>query len=162
MAKYAIYSCEGFSREILPSVKKQVPILDGGKDQFVFLGDDSEKIRAVAYGCRVIWLAELQNAPSRERLINVGAANPWIRQKIVARCQDAGVELFSLSDDTHFRSDNADVGAGAVFRAFTMATDDTRGEKYFHYNIYSYVARNFRIGGFVTFAPQVCCNERVQ
>ena len=162
MAKYAIYSCEGVFREILPSARKQVPITDGGKDQFVYVGDDSEKICAVAHGCRAISFAELQNDPKWQRLINVGAVNPCIRNKVVGICQDAGFYFFSISDDTHVRVDNVEVGAGADFRAFAMAINDTQVGKHLHCNVYSYVARDCRIGDYVTLAPQVCCNERVQ
>ena len=43
-----------------------------------------------------------------------------------------------------------------------MATGDSQIGKHFHCNIYSYVAHDCRLGDFVTFAPQVCCNGRVQ
>ena len=136
MAKYAIYSCEGFSREILPSARKQVSVTNDD-DKIVFVDDDPKKIGTVVHGCRVISFDELQSDQNRERLISVGVADPWIRKKIVDRCIDAGLFFFSISDNTHIRFDNVDVDEGAIFCAFTIATGDARIGKHFHCNIYS-------------------------
>ena len=42
-----------------------------------------------------------------------------------------------------------------------MITADARIGRYFHSNIYSYVAHDCRIGDYVTFAPGVRCNGNV-
>ncbi len=43
-----------------------------------------------------------------------------------------------------------------------MLTGDAEIGRHFHCNIYSYVAHDCRIGDFVTFAPRVSCNGRVE
>jgi len=162
MNKYAIYSCEGFSREILPSARKQAQSTDDGDDQIVFVDDDPKKAGTIVHGCKVISFAELQSDQHCDRLTSVGIADPWVRKKIVDRCSGAGIGFFSIIDNTHVRFDNVEVDEGAIFCAFTTATGDAKIGKHFHCNIYSYVAHDCRIGDFVTFAPQVCCNGRVQ
>ncbi|MCY1444825.1 GDP-perosamine N-acetyltransferase [compost metagenome] len=44
---------------------------------------------------------------------------------------------------------------------FTTITSNAKIGKYFHANIYSYVAHDCEIGDFVTFAPSVKCNGNV-
>lgn len=162
MAKYAIYSCEGFSREILPSARNQMSNIDDGNDQFVFVDDDPEKVGSIVNGCDVISFDMLRSDRHRDRLVSVGIADPWIRKKVVDKLQNAGFEFFPISDESHIRFDNVVVDDGSIFCANTMLTGDTRIGSHFQCNIYSYVAHDSRIGDFVTFAPRVCCNGRVQ
>jgi len=162
MATYAIYSCEGFSREILPSLLKQVMIEDNSGAHIVFVDDNPEKIGTVVRGCDVISFEDLQSDEHRQRLVCVGIADPRVRNKVVDKCMDHGFDFFSINDETHIRFGNVDVGEGGIFCGFTMVTGDSHIGKHFHCNIYSYVAHDCRIGDFVTFAPRVCCNGRVQ
>jgi len=161
MPKYAIYSCEAFAREILPSARKQVSG-DGRVDgQIVFVDDDPNKIGTVVHECSVISFQDLKSDEHKGRLVNVAVADPWIRKDVVERCQIAGFDFFSVVDDTSVRFDNVNIGKGAIFCAFTMTTGDAYIGSHFHCNIYSYVAHDCHIGDFVTFAPRISCNGRV-
>lgn len=131
MPKYAIYSCEGFSREILPSLKKQVMSADDGDDKIIFVDDDPVKIGSVVRGCKVMSFDELQNEEHRNRSVCVGIADPWARKKVVDKCADKGLGFFSIKDETHVRFGNVDVGEGGIFCAFTMATGDAHIGKHF-------------------------------
>jgi acetyltransferase-like isoleucine patch superfamily enzyme len=53
------------------------------------------------------------------------------------------------------------VGEGAILCGFTHITSNAKIGKFFHGNIYSYVAHDCIIGDFVTFAPGVKCNGHV-
>ena len=106
MTRYAIFSCEGFSREILPSVRKQISNADGGDSQIVFVEDDPEKVGTDVHGCTVISFEELQSDQHSDRLISVGVADPWVRKQIVDKCESAGFDFFSISDESHVRFDN--------------------------------------------------------
>ena len=162
MNNYAIYSCEGFAREVLPSVRKQVLTSDAdpAEDFIVCVDDNPDQVGEIIHGCNVISFEELSN--DKDRLINVCIADPWIRRNVVEKCREAGFGFFSIADDSHTRFDNVDVGEGAVFCAYSMVTGDAQIGDHFHCNIYSYIAHDCRIGDFVTFAPRVSCNGRVQ
>lgn len=54
------------------------------------------------------------------------------------------------------------IGEGAILCPFTMVTSNATIGRFFHANIYSYVAHDCVIGDFVTFAPGVMCNGRVR
>jgi sugar O-acyltransferase (sialic acid O-acetyltransferase NeuD family) len=162
--KYAIYSCEGFSREILPLVKASWSL--GSEetvgDQIVFVEDDPKKAGTVVSGIEVITFSELQGRNHRDRLISVGIADPQVRRKIVSKCAAEGFKFFSVHDEGFFSGDNVVIGEGSIFCAATRVTADAVIGRHFHCNIYSYVAHDCKIGDFVTFAPRVSCNGRVE
>lgn len=161
MSRYAIYSCEGFTREVLPSLRWQILATNDNlsEDTIVCVDDNPARIGDIVRGCRVISFEDLKSEPDRK--INVCIADPRIRQKVTRKCADAGFGFFSIEDETHLRFDNSTVGEGAVFCANTMLTGDLTIGSHFHCNIYSYVAHDCEIGDFVTFAPRVSCNGRV-
>ena len=157
-AKYAIYSCEGFAREVLPSLRAQV----AENTDIVFVDDDPAKAITTVHGCRVITFDGLCLPEHRNRFVSVAIADSRVREKLVNRCAENGFEFVSIVDATHIRFENVTVGEGAIFCANTMVTGDAEIGRHFHCNIYSYVAHDCRIGDFVTFAPRVSCNGRVE
>ena len=159
VSKFAIYSAEGFTREIIPSVKRQYGV---SADEIVLVDDDPQKIGTAVQGSRVISFEQLREDIGTDCRINVAIADPRVREKLVGRCAEAGFSFFSIADPTHVRFENVDIGDGSVFCALTMATGDAVIGRHFHANIYSYVAHDCRIGDFVTFAPRVSCNGRVE
>lgn len=158
MARFAIYSADGFAREIIPSVKRQYGV---SASDIVLVDDDPAKIGAIVHGSRVVAFDELCDDVGAECRVNVAVADPWAREKLVKRCADAGFDFFPIADPTHERFENLEVGEGSIFCAFTMATGNAVIGRHFHANIYSYVAHDCRIGNFVTFAPRVSCNGNV-
>ena len=158
MSRFAIYSAEGFAREIIPSVKRQY---EAASEDIVLVDDDPTKTGREVHGVRVISFDELRDGIGTDCTVNVAVADPRTRAKLVDRCTAAGFSFFSITDPTHERFESIDVGEGAVFCAFTMATGHAVVGRHFHANIYSYVAHDCRIGDFVTFAPRVCCNGNV-
>lgn len=155
--KYAIYSCGGFAREVLPSLRRPT----GGKADIVFIEDDSNKIGTVVNGCEVIGFDELCKPAHQDRLVSVAVAEPDIRRMLVDRCMGEGLQFATIQDTTHTQFDNVSIGEGAILCANTVLTSDVQIGSHFHGNIYSYVAHDCRIGDFVTFAPRVCCNGHV-
>ncbi len=162
MNRYAVYSCEGFAREVLPVVRTQILTSDTdiADDSIVCVEDNPARIGDMVHGCRVISFDEFK--ADTNRLANVCIADPWTRLKVVNKCRDVGFEFFPIVDSSHIRFDNVEVGTGAVFCAHSMLTGDSQIGDHFHCNIYSYVAHDCRIGDFVTFAPRVSCNGRVE
>lgn len=159
MSRFAIYSAEGFAREIIPSVKRQYGV---SADEILLVEDDPVKVGTSVHGSRVVSFDLLRDEVGTDCRVNVAVAEPRTRKKLVDRCADAGFTFFQVTDPTHQRFENVNVGEGAVFCAYTMATGDAVIGRHFHANIYSYIAHDCRIGDFVTFAPRVSCNGRVE
>ena len=57
--------------------------------------------------------------------------------------------------------DKVSIDPGSILCAFTTLTSNIKIGKFFHANLYSYVAHDCLIGDFVTFAPGVKCNGNV-
>ena len=156
--KYAIYSCEGFAREVLPSLRRQA----GADANIVFVDDDPNKAGSIVHGCDVITFEQLREPTHRDRKVSIAVADTILRQKLANRCVAEGIKFVTIKDSSHICFDNVSVGEGAIFCANTMVTGDALIGRHFHCNIYSYVAHDCRIGDFVTFAPRVSCNGRVE
>ena len=161
--RYAIYSCEGFSREVLPIARGSdlIASKESAGDKIVFVDDDATKVGKIVNGIQVISFTDLKAADNRDRLISIGIADTHIRLKVANKCTSEGFKFFSIFDDSFTRGDNIQIGEGSIFCAHTKVTADAEIGRHFQCNIYSYVAHDCRIGDFVTFAPRVSCNGRV-
>ena len=76
-------------------------------------------------------------------------------------CIRAGLEPVSIFASNSVVLDGNDIGEGAVFSPFAMVTSNARIGKFFHANIYAYVAHDCVVGDYVTFAPGAKCNGNV-
>jgi sugar O-acyltransferase (sialic acid O-acetyltransferase NeuD family) len=159
--RYAIYGCGGYGREVGPLVDANIATLSG-KPDVVFVSDTQIEVGKVINGRKVINFEDLTSPHHSDRLVIVGIGKPAARRSIVERCTAKGLRFGSVSSMTHRRYEDVSVGPGAIFSEFSMCTSNVRIGSHFHCNIYSYVAHDCVIGDFVTFAPRVCCNGRVE
>jgi len=162
--KYAIYSCEGFAREVLPSLRSMIMMTRQADEpvDIVFVDDDPALVGSEVHGIPVVSFEDLIAEQDRERKVSVAVADSQVRQRLVKRCEESGFRFFSIVDPSHISNDNVQVGEGAILCANTIITGDATIGSHFHCNIYSYVAHDCRIGDYVTFAPRVSCNGRVE
>jgi sugar O-acyltransferase (sialic acid O-acetyltransferase NeuD family) len=149
-----IYGASGFGREVAPLVTLAHP-----KSQVVFIDDDP---RADTLNGRPVWTFEtFIQTPAQKRSAVVAIADPRIREKLSLRCRDADLPALSIAHPSVVTLDNVDIGQGALLCSFVTLTSNIRIGRFFHGNIYSYVAHDCVIGDFVTFAPAVHCNGNV-
>ncbi len=154
--RVAIYSCEGFSREVLPILKRANAELD-----VVFVDDAPDWQGRQVNGIDVISFDTLSSSSHKDRKIVVGIANPLIRKQIADKCLQQGFAFLNVFDETFVHYDQVSIGIGAVFCRNSMITSNVEIGAHFHCNIYSYIAHDCKIGDFVTFGPRVSCNGRV-
>lgn len=160
----AIYSCNGFAREIALPAERSLAVgkttSDRGVD-IVFVEDDDRFVGTRVNGWPVISFDELVGPEHRHRSVSVAIAAPRARAAVVAKCEAAGLKFRSIAAPEHIRYCGVEIGDGAICCAYTMITANARIGRHFHLNIYSYVAHDCVIGDFVTFAPGVRCNGRI-
>jgi sugar O-acyltransferase (sialic acid O-acetyltransferase NeuD family) len=161
--KYAIYSCEGFAREILPLLREnsENTLQPNERIDIVFVDDDPQWHGKDINGIQVISFEDLCREGNRDRLISVAIANTRIRKKLVAKCQSEGFQFTDIVSNNSIIYDENEIGQGIILCANTIITSNSKIGQHFHCNIYSYVAHDCVIGDFVTFAPRVCCNGRI-
>jgi hypothetical protein len=109
----------------------------------------------------ILSFEEFVALPFKNKLVAIAIANSITREKLAARCADAGLGILDVHAANAVVLDDVEIGEGAILCSFTHLTSAIRIGRYFHANIYSYVAHDCVIGDFVTFAPGVKCNGNV-
>ncbi len=161
---YGLIGAGGFGREVMPLL--DACVLGQGS----FLSDDGARIVFVESrpeqpeigGRSVLSVTDFLKAEVGERLFNVAIADSRIREELALACLDAGCLAQSLVAGDAEVSPTVTFGTGAIVCARTMITDNVTIGRFFHCNIYSYVAHDCVIGNFVTFGPRVSCNGNVR
>lgn len=159
MHLFAVFGVGGFGREVMPAAQHSVAQrVDFAHCETVFVVDTPSETQV--NGHRVI-STERFLADPRSRHFNVAVADSAHRQRIAEQLMAGGARPFEVRASQHVALDCNEVGEGAILCPFTTITSNARIGRFFHLNIYGYVAHDCVIGDFVTFAPAVRCNGRV-
>lgn len=156
---YAIYGASGFGREVLPLGRQFLARTDVALDRLVFV-DDAPPAPQVN-GHRVLTWREFLNEPASSRFVSLAIASGGVREKLSNLLNSHGVNQWEIRASNVVELDNVEIQEGAILCAFVTLTSNIRIGRYFHANIYSYVAHDCVVGDFVTFAPGVMCNGNV-
>ena len=145
-----IYSHGGHAREMHRCVLAQYP-----NEQVIFVDDDPGKM-AISY-------EEAQSiGVNEDSSFVISFADPALRQLKTQQVLSDGFSLFSVQAATAIIGENVVLGEGSVISDFAMITADARIGLGFQCNIYSYIAHDCVVGDFVTLAPRVAVNGRVE
>lgn len=161
---YGLIGAGGFGREVMPLLDacvfgKGAPLSgDGARIVFVESRPDKPEIG----GRLVLSVTDFLRAKVGERLFNVAIADSHVREELARACLDEGCLAQSLVAGDAEVSPTVTIGAGAIVCGRTMITDNVTIGRFFHCNIYSYVAHDCVIGDFVTLGPRVTCNGNVR
>lgn len=156
---YAIIGAGGFGREVLPLVREHIRIASRDNCRIVFVDDGSNE--ASVNGIEVMTTEEFKETPAAEKFFNIAIGNSKTREKIAENLISAGINPFAITSANSIVLDENKIADGVILCPFTTITSNTKIGKFFHANIYSYVAHDCVIGDFVTFAPGVKCNGNV-
>lgn len=158
MKLYGIVGTGGFGREIMPladaMLKNQ---LQYTQYELVFI-DENTPPEPIINGHKVLRVDEFFSDISTEKYFNVAIANFSIRKRIAEMLQQKGANPFRINATNSIELQNNTIDDGAIFCPFTTVTSNAKIGKFFHANIYSYIAHDCIIGDYVTFAPNVHCN----
>ncbi|MFW2056734.1 acetyltransferase [Acinetobacter haemolyticus] len=152
-----VYGASGFGKEVMPLVRQQFPTLK--KEQFVFI-DDSQAGGSLN-GYSVLTYTDFINNSATQKAVTIAIANSVVREKLVARLDEDGVQQLAIQAVNAVILDEVEIGEGSLLCPFTCLTSNIKIGKFFHANIYSYVAHDCIIGDYVTFAPGVKCNGNI-
>ena len=145
-----IYSHGGYAREMHRCVLAQYP-----NEQVIFVDDDPGKM-AISY-------EEAQSiGVNEDSSFVISFADPALRLRKTEQVLSDGFSLFSVQAATAIIGENVVLGEGSVISDFAMITADARIGLGFQCNIYSYIAHDCVVGDFVTLAPRVAVNGRVE
>jgi len=159
---FGLYGAGGFAREVMPFVRTSLArVFDAGDlPQICFI--ETRPSAASANGLPILSEDDFFAQDCDERYFNVAIGSGADRKRLAEACMARGARPFSLQALQTVVNDSNQIGEGAVICANSMVTANARIGKFFHSNIYSYVAHDCVIGDYVTFAPRVSCNGNVQ
>lgn len=154
---YGLVGCGGFGREVMPLFERLVSV-DRAKGELVFV--ESEPSQEFVHGRRVVSIAEFVSH-GEEKRFNVAIADGYVRKDVAEKLVSGGAIPMSIAAASAEMYSRNSVGEGAVLCANSIVTSDAKIGRFFHSNLYSYVAHDCIVGDYVTFAPRVCCNGNV-
>jgi len=154
----AVYGASGFGREVMPLVRSQW-VNQTEPHRLVFVDDDPPD--QVLNDHDVMTYSDFLKFPTNSRLITIAIANSKVRESLVDRCVQDGVSFFEVRAANVVQMDNVQIAEGAILSPFVTLTSNIKIGKYFHANLYGYIAHDCTIGDYVTFAPGVKCNGNV-
>src|ERR1017187_704151 len=145
MNLYGIFGAGGFGREVMPLARHCMNLWHGDhkKSELVFLVENSYPIpQKVINGHRVLSMDEFFSAPASERRFNIVIGNSIVRERIANSIPADVAKPFPIVAPNHVSFDGNIVGDGAILCSFTHITSNTKIGRFFHGNIYSYVAHD--------------------
>lgn len=156
---YAIVGAGGYGREVIPLVREELQA--AGRSDFQLLFVDDGDVPVSINGYEVVSSEVFAQRSAERKYFNVAIADSRVRESVVGKMLALGAEPFLVKALNTVILDANHIGEGAVLCPFTTITSNATIGKYFHANIYSYVAHDCVIGDYVTFAPSVKCNGNV-
>lgn len=152
-----VYGASGFGKEVMPLVRQQYPTL--AKENFVFIDDGAEFQELNGY--QVLGYSAFVAQPSENKAVVIAIANSVVREKLVQRLNEDQIQHLDIQASNTIILDEVKIGEGSLLCPFTCLTSNIKIGKFFHANIYSYVAHDCVIGDYVTFAPGAKCNGNI-
>lgn len=156
---FGIYGASGLGREVLPLVRAEAEARGIGPDRIMFIDDQPASDRV--NGHRALRYEEFLALPAASRQVTIAIANSAVRERLAARLEGDGLGHLAVRASNAVVMDAVEIGEGAILSPFTCLTSNIRIGRFFHANLYSYVAHDCVIGDFVTFAPGVKCNGNI-
>ncbi len=159
---FGLFGSGGFARETMMALKQQLertrgPLSSSADYQICFVDAAPDQPEVNQIPC----LTEdaFFKLPG-DKFFNIAIGNSKVREQIATKAE-AYATPFSILANSVELGDAVELHPTAIMSAKTMVTCNAKIGKYFHCNIYSYVAHDSVIGDFVTFAPRVCCNGNI-
>ena len=164
MDLYGVIGAGGFGREVMPLAQQALRANPGDApdSELVFVVEDDYPIaQPEINGHRVLTMSAFLSASARQRYFNIAIGNSLVRERIANRMPAALATPFAITAPNHVSLAGNRVAQGSILCSFTHLTSNVTIGRFFHGNIYSYIAHDCVIGDFVTFAPGVMCNGHV-
>ena len=159
-----LFGAGGFGREVMPFAKETISMMSQSEPEtrveIVFVETEPKIDRINGY--KLMSEAEFVGAKTKEKYFNIAVGSSVARQEVSERLFAAGCHAVSLSANSAIVCDENIIGEGAIICNNVVITSNASIGRFFHANIYSYVAHDCEIGDFVTFAPRVSCNGNVK
>lgn len=161
MILIGIFGSGGYAREVMPVARQAATArFEGEKYKLVFVVVDVGA-QVEVNGHQVMSEQEFYASDATQKYFNIAIADSRLRQRIADEAIAKGIVPFECRASNVVIMDSNEIGEGAVFSPSVIVTSNAKIGRFFHANLFSYVAHDCVIGDFVTFAPNVHCNGNV-
>lgn len=160
MELYGIAGAGGFGREIIEIVKQMMYDTPFQTTQKIVFIVEDPVVKNVA-GYDVLTPKEFSEAGYEKKYFNIAIGDSKVRERLSSMLLETGAKPFTIKSSNSIQYDSSDIHDSAILCHFTCITADAKIGKFFHANLYSYIAHDCVIGDYVTFAPGVKCNGNV-
>ncbi len=161
---FGLLGTGGFAREVMPFAREYLLALARDEAwpsiQIYFVGKAPKSVSI--NDVTTIGEEEFLAMDCGQKFFNIAVADSNARADHAKRCLKAGAKPITIRAEGTVIYDRNEIAEGAIICANSIITSNARIGKYFHSNIYSYVAHDCWIGDYVTFAPRVNCNGNVR
>ena len=162
-AIFGLFGTGGFAREVMPIAKEtfmqNFSLEEVAEVDFVFVESDPKKNSINGY--KLISDIEFIESSYEKKYFNIAVADSYIRKRFSMKFESENIQPMSVTAKDAVSYEFNEISHGCIVCANSIITSNAKIGKYFHSNIYSYVAHDCVIGDFVTFAPRVNCNGNI-
>jgi sugar O-acyltransferase (sialic acid O-acetyltransferase NeuD family) len=136
------------SNELDLSVTDSIKILKVGKqDEIETEKDQISETDFFSSPCEKYFIIAISDIAVRRRLSQLAIMH--------------GAIPISIFDKSSSINEESRIDIGSITSTFSLISTNVEIGKFFHLNVYSYVAHDVKIGNFVTFGPRVNCNGNI-
>ena len=157
---YGLVGTGGYAREVMPLLLHQVRRTNPSASNVRFFFVDKSGHTGDIGGIAVVSEDEFCQQDGA-KYFNIAVADSKLREAIALRLEHKGCAPLAIWADNAIQIGSNQIAASCIVSPFCCITADAKIGRYFHCNIYSYVAHDCVVGDFVTFAPNVNCNGNV-
>jgi len=159
---FGLLGTGGFAREVMSAFKEHLERTRGGSPQAVgyqlYFVDKSPEWSEINQ-IRCLSDEEFFALEGR-KFFNIAIADSLLRERIALEAEQKATPVSILANSAEIMDEN-EIHPSSIMCSHSIVTSNAKIGRYFHGNIYSYVAHDCVIGDFVTFAPRVCCNGNI-
>lgn len=156
---YGLISAGGFAREVMPIYKQTIDALHSDPHEYVMYFVEQNPSSKMINNIPCISDEEFISQEG-DKYFNISISDGQLREKMVQKFEPYATPIAITANSAEFLGHN-EIHPSSIFCSKSMVTSNAVIGKYFHCNIYSYIAHDCTIGDFVTFAPKVCCNGNI-
>ena len=156
---FGLFGAGGFGREVMPwaidSVKDSLGI--SFSKYFIVEAPLSNSVNEI----EILTLESFTSLEGSTKYFNVAVADSLARERIALELLNLELKPMNLYSKTAIIQNSSKIADGAIVCPNAIITANSEIGRFFHANVFSYVAHDCVIGNYVTFAPRAMCAGNV-